>query len=361
MTVAMKVLRRQETLRGLAPPVRRVEFWIVQALVIGIAGAHTLLEAAPIADLHGLEVVPVSLNLLPVAYAALVFGLRGAVPTALWTTALTLPNVFLWHDGAHQAAEVWQLGLVVVVGLLVGHRVDREQRVRAEIAAHELDQRLMTEEYARLTLAAREEERRHVARELHDGPLQSVMVAWRRLELLGEEADSEPEAALERTCELMELVAADLRRFSRELRPSTLDDLGLYAALRGEVTDFERRTDTPAVFRSMGSEPEALNGESATMLLRVCQEALRNVERHAHASRVTVTAEADESQFALTVKDDGRGMPALPSPRELVAEGRLGMVGMQERARLAGGVCEIRSDARAGTTIAVAVPLRSHV
>jgi two-component system, NarL family, sensor histidine kinase DegS len=353
------IQRAARRLRPALPPVRRREFWIVQALVVGIAGGHAMLELLEPAELDALEVLPISLNLLPVVYAALVFGLGGAAPTAAWATILAMPNIWLWHDGASRLAELWQAGLVIVVGLLVGYRVDREQRVRRDMDQAEREHRLLTEQYARRTLAAKEEERRSVARDIHDGPLQSVMAAWRRLDALRDEVDRPAAAVVGELGGMMEQVAADLRRFSRLLRPSVLDDLGLYAAVRAEVEAFGLRTGVPAAFAADAvAEPSCLSNETAVTLLRICQEALRNIEHHADATHVSVVVRADASSAVLTVTDDGRGIDALPAPATLVAGGQLGVIGMRERARLVGGSCAIHPAESGGTTVDVALPLR---
>lgn len=339
------------------PPFARSEFWLIQALVAGIALCHVLAETFESADLDALEAVLVSLYLLPVAYAALVFGLQGAALTAVWAVLLTVPNAFLWHAGAEKVAEFWQAAFVVGVGVLLGHRVDRERRVRRDSAKKDQDRRQLVEGYAQRMLLAREQERARIARDLHDGPLQSAMVLWRKLD---PSDDPSAEAALSKLQDAqtaVEGLAVDLRRISRDLRPSLLSDLGLLAALRAEAAGFERHTGISTVIRATGLESARLSEEAALTLFRVCQEALRNVERHARASSVVVVVEGDPSRITLSVTDDGCGIGLLPTPGELLRENRLGIIGMVERARLVGGTCEVDSARARGTTIEVAVPL----
>lgn len=342
---------------SLVPPFARSEFWFIQALVVGITLIHALVENFALVNADFLEAILVSLYLLPVAYAATVFGLHGAAVTAVWVVLLTLPNAFLWHTGPERVAEFWQAAFVVGIGVLVGHRVDREQRVRREIAQKDRDRQQLVEEYSRKLLLAREQERTRIAQDLHDGPLQSAIVLWRKLDPCDQPPTEAVHAKLRSAQGAVEDLAAELRGFSRDLRPPVLKDLGLLAALRAETAGFERRTGITTVFLASGSEPAGLSGEAALMLFRVCQEALRNVERHAQAGQVLVDVEAGASTITVRIKDDGCGITELPTPAELLSENRLGIVGMVERARLVGGTCELRGGRSQGTTVEVAVPL----
>ncbi len=460
-------------LRVSLPPIRRREFWTVQALVLAIAVAHTLLETVLRVELPGpLYLIPTSLFFIPVVYAALAFGVRGSVLTALWSIVLTLPNILVLHDGLSRLGIIWQQGILLAVAVFVGLRVDQqrlaqaeaearereleasEQRYRAlfdgaaeavlvigedgtieeaneaaaglleldlpamlgrpaaqvlgsEIAAvlvaggptstpmalpkvvgtqvtwveplasgalldpegvrrvqailhdvtlqHERQQGL--ERYARRGVAAREDERRRIGRELHDGPLQSLMLAARMLEG-GDEGLTpapHPGSGRDEAAVVLEDAADELRRISRALRPSILDDLGLVQAIRSEASALARRTGL-AVRSGILGEPRPLSPEVELMLLRVTQEALHNVERHAQASRAWVRLAFGRRSAWLVIRDDGRGPRGVPSASDLLSAGKLGLVGMEERARLAGADFAMRANARAGTSIIVTVP-----
>jgi two-component system NarL family sensor kinase len=211
----------------------------------------------------------------------------------------------------------------------------------------------LLEGYGAKTLAAREEERRRIARELHDGPLQSVVLLWRRLDAI-DLADPQLRDALAKASASAEVVAAELRRFSRDLRPSVLDDLGLSAALKAEVAAFESRTGIRGRYSLRGST-DGLDVHEQLAFFRVCQEALHNVERHARASTAAVRLSVSATRAELVVEDDGLGMTVAAEPAELVRPGKLGVVGMQERARLIGGTCTVRGG-RKGTIVRLTVP-----
>jgi signal transduction histidine kinase len=127
-----------------------------------------------------------------------------------------------------------------------------------------------------------------------------------------------------------------------------LDDLGLFAALRQLVIDWERRTGLRIDFEAMGPERERLEPELESLLYRVIQEALTNVARHAHAKRVSLVLERFDSQIIAVIEDDGVGFDTTAA-----ASGRLGLVGMRERVRLVGGEIEIESEPGSGTTVIV--------
>jgi signal transduction histidine kinase len=208
------------------------------------------------------------------------------------------------------------------------------------------------EAYARRAVTAREDQRRRIGRELHDGPLQSLVLLSRQLDAF--EGAADPGDDIVDAREIIDETAGELRRISRALRPPILDDLGLIAALRAEVTGFGRRSGIAARFEATAG-PLELPGDVELTLLRITQEALHNVERHAGARHVEVELACAPPVVRLSVSDDGSGMGDIPGTAELLASGKLGLVGMQERARLVGGEVLISSRAGEGTTLTVDV------
>lgn len=217
---------------------------------------------------------------------------------------------------------------------------------------HEREQEL--EAYARQTTAAREEERGRIARELHDGPVQTLVLLWRKLDAVGTLEEPSQEAEL-RAAQHAALTAADeLRRLSRDLRPSILHDLGLPTALRAEVASLARRSGIVARLVSVGPE-RRLDGDRELAMLRIVQEALRNIELHAGARRATVRLHYQPARVRLVISDDGQGLVERP-PSQLVADGKLGLIGMREQARLIDATITIAGGSRGGTTIRVTIP-----
>jgi signal transduction histidine kinase len=181
------------------------------------------------------------------------------------------------------------------------------------------------------------------------------MLVGRKLDQLGEGIPT-PDGitATVEARELLDRTADEVRQISRALRPSILDDLGLMPALRSEVSALARRSD----IRTRFSAPPSVraSAEAELVLLRVTQEALYNVERHAAATHVGVRLVERGSSIVLVIRDDGRGPGQLASAAGLLAAGRLGVVGMEERTRLVGGDFVLRPAKPRGTLVCVAVP-----
>ncbi|MBI2860748.1 MAG: PAS domain S-box protein [Chloroflexi bacterium] len=457
------------------PPFRNWHFLMIQGLVIFIATVHALIETNTIHDqlhrvstyhFHGYP-LPTALFLVPVVYAALIFGFAGAVATAAWAALLSIPNVVVWHQGLERFEEIFQILVVIVVGFLVGLQVDRQKSAHrnAEMAAASLhasrmryrslfesspvailvlndsgtigeanpaanalfgqavkslpglslaevlqamgasrqvdpfrngkhreqvlrvklkdgsevyleqtlaettdDQgnpvkqvlfRNVTEEkarhaglqaYASHVIQAQEEERQRISRELHDEILQTLILLYRRLDGAEKAIEHLPPAMtgfLPEAKQLAEKTIEDLRDFTRALRPPILDDLGIVASIRRLLSDFSKRAGVEAKMRVTG-KCQRLSPDIELGLFRIAQESLRNVEKHARASRVSVVLTCSPDSTKLEMVDNGIGFDIPVAPRHSVDNKQLGLISMQERARLLGGDLDIRS--RPGNT-----------
>jgi signal transduction histidine kinase len=216
--------------------------------------------------------------------------------------------------------------------------------------------------YVRQITRAQEDERKRIARDLHDDTIQALVAFSRRLDALrpASHADREqwPAAALERIGELqdqMDEVIKGVRRFSQALRPSVLDDLGLLPALEGLVSLTEQ-AGIQTRFEVLGDK-RRFSPEAELTLFRIAQEALTNVRKHAGATRVAVAVEFTDGAVRLTLQDNGKGFSPPALTGDLAAAGKLGLVGMYERARLLGGTLQVHSEAGLGTRITVSVPI----
>ena len=487
-------------------------FWIIQILVIAISIVHSLLEARQsLGFAPDLYMLPVSTYFIPVVYAALNFGVEGAVPTALWSALLVVPNLILWHTGAQRQGVILELVILIVIAFVIARRVDFETaaKERAEAANARLERlnqtaaasaqsldlesvlsrtvqamldprtsqtgwivlaadgtddetimvastagapaeigarglaatrmviaeplpgagagagegaiqedrmvivplrasgrlagaiglassadalsasdtklleavanqlgvaldniryfrqaRLMVSElsqaqralqdYVRLATDAQEEERKRLARELHDGTIQALVVAKVELDALAAVENPVSAAARARLNKVDAILTAaidDVRRFSRDLRPSLLDDLGLVHAIDWLVADLGARAAINAQLRISG-EPRRLGQKEELALFRIVQEALRNVERHAAAKTVEVHMHFGRDVRAIIV-DDGHGFDASEVLDDRRSSTRLGLLGMRERAKLAGAALSIRSGPLSGTRVSV--------
>lgn len=150
-----------------------------------------------------------------------------------------------------------------------------------------------------------------------------------------------------------------VRRYSRDLRPSVLDDLGLLAAIEMVVEETHGRLSGGAKLNVEG-DPRRVDGPVELALFRVAREALRNVEKHAGATSVTVELEFSGEEIRLSVTDDGLGFSSAKNIADLARGGKLGFLGMKERAELVGGSFELRSAPGEGTRLVVSVTPSGH-
>jgi len=221
------------------------------------------------------------------------------------------------------------------------------------------------ERLAAQVIVAQEEERRRVARELHDEAgqaLTAVIIGLERglasmPEVYAADLPIQPRQLISNLRDLAVQTLDEVRKLALELRPSVLDDLGLVAALRQYVRSIEERSGLAAQLALIGwDEADArLPPEVETALFRIAQEALTNVIRHAHASTVQVRLRRESGAVLLEVCDDGVGL--LKALRPAQPGEHLGMFGMRERARLLRGGLHIGSVAPRGTLVQVTIPL----
>lgn len=213
---------------------------------------------------------------------------------------------------------------------------------------------------ARHVLHAQEEERKRIARELHDETSQALTSLLISLALL-EESVSDP-TARERICDTRTLAHQTLRavrNMSLDLRPSALDDLGLLPALRWYVKEYQQKVGVEAELSVSGLK-ERLPPEVETALYRMIQESLTNTAKHAHATHVWVTLTEDGLLLRATIRDNGHGFDAAGMMRRHWQDRGLGLAGMQERAALLDGTVEFESEPGAGTLITATIPLRER-
>ncbi len=202
--------------------------------------------------------------------------------------------------------------------------------------------------------SVREEERRRLAREVHDTLGQALTGLKINLSLLGRRlsGDSELEERVGSMASLVDATIKSVREIATELRPGVLDDLGLEAALEWQVKRFGEMTGLEAVFVSDAGDSQ-LDKSLAVSLFRIAQEALTNTARHAEAGRVEVRLAEEQGDVLLEIKDDGRGI----EEAEASDRGGLGILGMRERAHMLGGEVEVKGSREAGTSVIVRIPL----
>lgn len=213
--------------------------------------------------------------------------------------------------------------------------------------------------YARRITQAQENERKRIARELHDDTIQSLIALTRHMEALTTSDEQLPKNAAARI-RLLQMETGDMirrvRRFSQDLRPSILDDLGLLPTLEELTADLNREDGLQAEFLLRG-ERRRLSSEVELTLFRIAQEALNNVRKHAQATQVVTMVDMSDSSVELTVQDDGQGFKPPTLTDHPGSSSGLGLIGMHERARLLGGTLAVDSAPERGTRVIVNVPV----
>jgi PAS domain S-box-containing protein len=211
-------------------------------------------------------------------------------------------------------------------------------------------------------MSAQEEERRRIARELHDETGQSLTSLLVGLRLIRDTRTlKEAKTQANRLRHITVQILDNLRRLARGLHPSILDDLGLVVALTRYATDYAQSYGLTVRVQTDGLDSNRLPSPVETTLYRIMQEALTNIARHAAAKAVRIALTRQPSGVDMMVEDDGYGFDVETTLRTSTSSGHLGLYGMCERAMLLGGSVTIESKRGKGTTIAVHIPLEDWV
>ncbi len=263
-------------------------------------------------------------------------------------------SVELFDSFRRRAAAVLMVALaagLALAALSITHilRLEREARQRYEEI---LRARSQLEKLSAKLVAAQEEERRSISRELHDEvgqSLSALLVDIGNLTAVTPAGNQDARQLLQTAKELAESSVNSVRNMALLLRPSMLDDFGLVPALHWQARELARRTGIQVEVEADGVADQ-LPDEHRTCVYRVVQEALHNSSRHAEAHRVHITASQKPGSLMLTVRDDGKGFDTTR------ARG-MGLVGMEERVRHLGGQFQITSRPGSGTSVYIELPL----
>jgi two-component system, NarL family, sensor histidine kinase DegS len=336
-----------------------VHFWAIGVLITGITAIYYIngfndyvhwfwrFRAFEfVYDING------CLLYVPFIYAILVFGLPGILIAWIFSILIMLPQlIYSVPNGASLLANMMFLLIPTLVFSLVVLASRWLQREKESFAERERERQA----YMLEVFKAQEEERKHIARELHDDTIQTLLAIANRIQALTKQ---EPDTIPLRVKQQLELfgssifrVSEDLRKLSLELRPSILDDIGLIEAIRS-LADKTNEDSINAKFLING-EPRLLTKDAEAIVFRFVQEALNNVRRHAEASEVIINLDFGLETVKITVRDNGKGF-ILPQPlSQLTARGKLGLTGMQEKAKLIHGTFYVHSDPGKGALVAL--------
>jgi len=261
-------------------------------------------------------------------------------------------------DGRRVDISLTVSPIIDAAGHIIGaSKVARDLTERILVAR---TQRQVHEEQERVriltqVLVAREDERRRIARELHDQLGQQLTALRLTIETLKAHAAERTEfrVQIETLQELARQLDQDIDFRVWELRPVALEDVGLHAALTNFVHNWSKHFGIRVRLHTTGSTEERLTPETETMIYRLAQEALNNIVKHARAAQVDIVLERTSEHLSLIIEDDGVGFDT--SDAETVGKG-VGLLGMRERAALVRADLQIESTVGRGTTVIVRVP-----
>lgn len=241
-------------------------------------------------------------------------------------------------------------------------RGDEEANTIQHIARDVTEQKRMQDNlhfYLEQATRAQEEERKRISRELHDDTIQALVVLSRRLDTLvstGQGISEETRLRLEELIKEVNDIMRGVRRLSQDLRPAALDRLGLLSALEWLASDISEYSGMNIKVKVIGDELQ-LSEEVGLVLFRITQEALRNVWRHAQATNAEITVEFIPGKLRIIITDNGKGFDPPQRIGDLAKDGKLGLTGMQERARLIGATMYVQSEQGQGSRVTVELPL----
>jgi len=301
--------------------------------------------------------------LLLVAAVSLLGVLAAYLPTAILTRPLLELRDLTRAVGREDFSSRARVRFGDEIGqLATAFNAMVENLERADAERSRLLDELRAKEQMRLQLldkviSAQEDERKRVARELHDETSQSLTSLLVGLKVLGSMVDL-PEVR-EKAAELRALggeILRDVHDLAFQLRPSLLDSLGLAAAVQRLGEDYAEKLGIHIDCHAVGFEGRRLPPGTETALYRIVQEALTNVAKHAEAKNVSVILREGEASVLAVVEDDGKGFPVAEVMGSAAKDKRLGLFGMEERAALVAGKLTIESTPGEGTTVFVEVP-----
>jgi len=250
-----------------------------------------------------------------------------------------------------------EIDLLTAIGRQVGVAIENSRLYQQE-RAFAIEQRDMQEKlrfYLQQVTRAQEEERKRIAHELHDDTIQNMVLLMRQIDRFATSAGyltPQQSLFLEELRQRISAVSDEVRRFTQDLRPSILDDLGLLPTLEWLAADVTKSFDI-AVVASTTGEPRRFSPDTELNLFRIAQEALRNVWKHSHATMAQIKVDFKPDKMIMTISDNGRGFEVVNQVDELTKSGKLGLVGMRERAQLIGAKLTVKSVPGKGTTVAI--------
>ncbi|MDD3927227.1 MAG: sensor histidine kinase [bacterium] len=206
-------------------------------------------------------------------------------------------------------------------------------------------------------ISLQEEERRRIARDLHDGPVQNIANIVLRLDLCEQLLKKSPASLPDELSELKSIARScldEVRKFIYDLRPMALDDLGFASAMRQYIKEFSKRTGI-GIDANISSSLPRLKSDYELAMFRIAQEALNNVYKHSDAGKASIDVNSSNGMIILCIQDNGKGFKLDETLKTLSTKQKFGLVSMRERAELLGADIDISTSPGKGTSVTLTV------
>jgi PAS domain S-box-containing protein len=253
-------------------------------------------------------------------------------------------------------------GTEASIELKVGPIYRNDIKIGSQIIARDVTEerqlRKNMDYYITQITRAQEDERLRISRELHDDTAQALANLSRGLDSLMSSTRGLEKPVINeinKLHDIADLALEGVRRYSQDLRPSILDDLGLVPAFEWLISNLEKNTGI-SVEADFSEAEFRLVPDKELAVFRICQEVLSNIRRHSGAKIVRITLDYETAALTIIIRDDGQGFVLPKRTSDLAVSGRLGIIGMRERARLVGGTLIIQSEIGKGTTVTLRIP-----
>ena len=290
---------------------------------------------------------------IPFIYSALIFWWRGALLTWLISLVIIIPRILYYlPDTVSLVTNLLYLFTPLVIVFIISFELKWREKERHSLIEREKER----QSFISQIFKAQEDERMRIARELHDGPNQTLLViATRAQSLSTSETFSDSPQSKEQIQWIKDTaisISDEMRRLSLDLRPSVLDNLGLMSALRWLINNLNQ--EGIKAHMVLKGEARKLSSEVDINIFRIMQEALNNVRRHSNATEVYVNIEFKVNNIMIEIRDNGKGFSS-PTTTELVAMGKLGLLGMQQRIYSLNGSFNLESEIGKGTNLTMEI------
>jgi len=337
---------------------RNPHSWIVFALLTSITFAYyemilpysrqfPYLDFICIVELN--EHANGSLYIVPLLYAAMAFSWPGVIVVWSLSMAVALPRLLYltFTNGATMTNIVVALLPMVII---VTTQLEIRRRRNDKLSWEQREKERLA--YVNQIFMAEDKERTRIARELHDDTMQTLAVTASYAHSLSLSDSSVKKTDLQQITTSLFGAVENLRRLTSNLRPSILDNLGLLPALRWLIDCLKQDTGIETDIFIIG-EPRRLNTDYEDNIFRIVQEALNNVRKHSGATKVSLTETFSPESLQITVHDNGKGFVLPKKLGRYSLESKIGLIGMQQRARFIGSHVSIITRPGAGTTIII--------